>query len=441
MLKKLKKLIQKNDWKKVGEIGIKLSPHDFSLVLEATKKETRNKILSQLPFEALVKLLPELSERVQEGFISSLTFQKAADLLSKIPSDETVDILQNIPLKKRTQILGEFSKEKIEEVTSLLKYPPKTAGGLMTTELIDLNEETSVQEIMRCIREKAKDYPIHYVYAVDDKKKLVGVLSLRQLILAHPKEKLKYIMQGEVIKVLPKTDQEKVASLITDYNLIALPVVDKEDKILGIVTADDAMEVMEEEAGEDIVLMSGITPVDSLVSAPANLMIKARLPWLIIGLMGAVVAAWIVGFFEHTLSSYITLAMFMPALVYMSDAIGTQSETIIIRAMALEPKFQIKKYLLREAKVGVTIAMVCGTIVSLAAALGWGPPLLGLIIGVSMFLSILFVTFLAVFLPLLLKKLNIDPALAAGPFATILSDIATLAIYFSIASTLLTYFR
>ncbi|XOB41840.1 MAG: magnesium transporter [Candidatus Nealsonbacteria bacterium] len=440
MLEKLRKLIQKKGWKEMGEIGIKFPPHDFSLVLEETQKGTRNKILSQLSFKMLVKLLPELSEEVKGGFIGSLTSQKAAELLSKIPSDEIVDILQNIPVKKRTEILREFSKEKIEEVTFLLKYPPKTAGGLMTTEFIALNEEISVQETIRYIREKAKDHPVYHVYIVDDKRRLVGVLSLRQLILANPKEKLKYIMQAEVIKVLPKTDQERAANLITDYNLLALPVVDKEDKILGIVTADDAMEVMEEEASEDIALMSGTTPVDSLVGVPANLMVKARLPWLIIGLMGGIVAAWIVGFFEHTLSSYITLAMFMPVLVYMSDAMGTQSETITIRAMALEPKFRIKKYFLRELKIGFAIAIICGTIISLAVALGWGPPLFGLIIGISMFLGILVVTFFATSLPFLLKKLNIDPALAAGPFATIISDIVTLVIYFSVASLMMRYF-
>lgn len=440
MFEKIKRLIKKNRWEEVGEMGIKLSPHDFSLVLEEIKKETRNKILSQVSLEALVKLLPELSDKVKGGFVSFLGSKKAANLLSKISSDEIVDILQNISVKKRTKILEKFSKEKRKEVISLLKYPPKTAGGLMTTEFIALNEETSVQEAIEHIRKEAKEYPVYYVYVIDKIKKLVGVLSLRQLILAYPNQKLKEIAQKEVVKVLPRTDQEEVSNLITDYNLMALPVVDKEGKILGIITADDAMEVMEEEASEDITLMSGIVPVESLVGVPANSMIKARIPWLIIGLTGGIVAAWIIGFFEHTLSSYIILAMFMPVLVYMSDAAGTQSETIVVRAMALEPKFRIKRYLLREVKVGLTLAMICGIIISLAAVLGWGSPLFGLIIGASMFLSILVVIFLATLLPLVLKKMKIDPAMATGPFATVISDIVTLVIYFSVATFLMKYF-
>ncbi len=439
MWNRLKKIIKSSRKEKKKEIDLTLHPHEVFLILKEIEEEKRNKILSQLSFKELLRVLPELPSKMGADFINSLSLQKDAKLLSNIPSDETVDILQNVSARKRKEILKIFDKSKEKEIRSLLKYSPQTAGGLITTEFIALNKDFSVREAIKSIREDKKEYPVYYVYIVDDEKRLVGILSLRQIILAHSEDKLENIMKKEIIKTTPEVDQERVAKIINDYNLVAIPVVDQEDKILGIITVDDAMEVMEEETTEDIAAMAGIIPAESLADISSVQRVKSRIPWLIVGLLGGIIAAQIVGLFEHILSSYLTLAMFMPVLVYMSDATSTQSTTIIIRAMALEPRFKIKKYLLKEIKTGIMIAIICGSIISLVLTFGWGSSIFGFIIGFSMFLSIIFAIFFASFLPYLFKKINIDPALAVGPFATIIIDLVTLFIYFGVASLMTGY--
>lgn len=436
---KIRKLAEMGKWSELRRVVRGMHPYDVSNLLQKIDEETMNEIMSKLSHRLLMEIVPELPEEMQKRFIRTIPPKLAADLLSKLSPDEMTDILENLQPATRIMIMKNFRPRKMKEAKSLLKHSPDTAGGLMTTEFIALRDETTAQDAIDYIREYTPDHSVHYVYVVDSEDRLVGVISLRQLILAPPNEKLKNIMNPQVIKASPEMDQERVANMITDYNLIALPVVDEEGRMLGKITADDAMEVIEEEASEDIARMAGITPAESLVDIPAASMIKSRLPWLVVGLIGGIIAAFVVGSFEETLSSYLTLAMFIPVLVYMSDAVGTQSETIIVRGMAIEPNLAVKKYLFREIKVGAAIAAFCGLLLSVAATLGWGPISFGAIIGVSIFLSILVVTFVAAFLPLFLRKMNIDPAMAAGPFATIISDILTLFIYFTTASIFLTY--
>ncbi len=438
----IKKLLRKSgDKRELESILLKLSPRDFSTLLDEARPEVRKKILSQLSESMLLKLLPEVSESVRVEYIASLDTRKASKLLERLPPDECVDILAKLPARKRKSILESFGEKKKEEILKLLEYSPETAGGLMTTEFIALNQDTTAEKAISYVRKKAKNYPVYYIYVVDDEGKLTGVLSLRQLILASPREKLKKIMKKEIVKVTPETDQEVVANLMKDYNLVALPVVDRKGRILGIVTADDAMEVLEKEATEDIVGMSGVKLMNGLLSTPPRLMVKARLPWLLIGILGELIGASVVTSFEKTLSTYLLLAAFMPVILYVSSATGTQSQSILIRALALNPRLEAKRYILREAKIVSVLATICGGFISLIATLSIGMPLLGLIVGLAMFLSILLISTIATFLPLIFRRVGIDPTTASTPMCSVISDVLTLVIYFWIATLLLNVFK
>lgn len=322
--------------------------------------------------------------------------------------------------------------------------PEGTAGSNMISNIPRAKIGDSVSIIQRMLLKKSKEFnTLDYIYVVNEKNVLRGIVSVKELLQAPKSMKVEKIMKRKLVTVKPFAHQERVVYLAMKHKIKAVPVVDKKNRFLGVVSHDTILEIFHNETQEDILKLAGIRHTIKELevnTASSSKMIKARLPWLVIGLLGGVVAANVVGLFEDTLNTYISLAMFIPVLVYMSDAVGTQTETIFIRSMALDPKLQMKKYFLRECKVGLFIALFCGIILSVITAYGWGLPLLGLIIGVSMFFGIFAAMLVATLLPWVLKELKADPAMGSGPFATIITDITTLFIYFTIASLLIKYF-
>ena len=252
-------------------------------------------------------------------------------------------------------------------------------------------------------------------------------------------------MDKDLITVYPGTSQRKVVYLALTNGLKALPVVDKEKHFMGIVPYDNILKIFNQEYRKEIFSSGGISPKVgdeyTTIKSTAGVMIKSRLPWLVLGVFGGTIAASVISGFEEVLSEVLVLAAFIPVMVYMSDAVGTQSEALIIRSIALEPGLLLKSYIVREFKIAAALAIICGVIISLVATIGWGNSVLGLIIGFSMFLSIIVAVLISTVLPLGFKKLKSDPAIATGPFATMISDIATLAIYFSVAILFLDYFQ
>jgi magnesium transporter len=240
------------------------------------------------------------------------------------------------------------------------------------------------------------------------------------------------------------TDQEKMVYLVIKHSLKAMPVVDEDNHLKGIVPYDTILSIFHHEFREDILRSGGIhhhiKEIEELTT-PVSKLVRARLPSLVLGLLGGLLAAYIVSDFEEVIGSYLVLAAFIPVMVYLSDAVGTQSQTLIVRMIALEPEFSVRKYLTRELKIGSVLGITFAVILFAAATLGWGSLNLGLVIGSAMFFSILFQAFIATFLSARLAKSNIDPALASGPLTTIISDITSLTMYFGIASAMLMYFK
>lgn len=334
-------------------------------------------------------------------------------------------------------------QDKIVNTTK--RYPENTAGGKMVTSVPYAKIGESVAHIQEMLIKKAKDFrTLDYIYVVNGSGVLRGVVSVKEVLQAPKRARIEKIMKRKTIAAHSMTHQERVVYLAMKYNIKAVPVVDKDGHMLGIVPYNTILDIFHTEAQEDIMKLAGVQPHNhremEVCSASCPKMLRARLPWLIFGLLGGVLAANVVGFFESTLSAYLSLAMFIPVLVYMSDAVGTQTETLFIRSIALNPKLQIRNYILRECKVGLLIAVVCGLMLSVIAIYGWGPPLFGVIVGTAMFFGIVSAVIIATLFPWLLKKLKTDPAMGSGPFATVVTDITTLFIYFSIASLLIKYF-
>jgi magnesium transporter len=323
------------------------------------------------------------------------------------------------------------------------EFPSDTAGSKMISSIPSVQTGTTISEVEKMLLKKVKTLEtIDYVYIIDKKDILRGVISLKEIFRMPKNTKVEKIMKKDLVFVHPLTNQERLVYIALKHGIKSIPVVDKEGRLLGVVTYDTILRIFNQEVHKDIFRFGGlyhkVGEDFNTITASALTMIKSRIFWLVIGLTGGIIAASIVSFFENILSKYLALVAFIPVLVYMSDAAGTQSETLIVRSIALNPSFSIRKWLTRELIVAIFLGMFCGVFFGIISMLGWGGSyLLGNVVGLSMFLSIVCGILISTLLPLILKKLKIDPAIASGPFATIISDILTLAIYFMVASTLL----
>jgi len=325
-------------------------------------------------------------------------------------------------------------------------HPSKNAQSWMVDTVPKAFVGETLGDVRKTLERGTKNFStIDYVYILDDSNRLLGAITVKEVFRSQSaKTRVEKLMKRDLVSVHPMTHQERVAYLALSHGLKSIPVVDKENHFLGVVPYDEILRIFNREVHEDTLRFGGIfhkigteyTKIDSSVSH----MIKSRLPWLVAGVIGGVVAATIVGGFEDVLNKFIVLAAFMPVLVYLSDAVGTQSETLIIRSLALNPNLAVREYLLKELKITTVLALLCGLLLGLVGLVIWSNPVLGIIIGVSMSFSIMASVLFATLMPLVFRKFDMDPAVATGPFATLISDIFTILIYFSIAVFFMGFF-
>ena len=324
-------------------------------------------------------------------------------------------------------------------------FPPQTAGSRLISAFPRAKVGDTIASIEQILTEKANDFEtIDYVYIVDEDEVLKGVISIKEIHSSKKDTPVEDVMTEKLVFAHPLTDQERIVYLALSNGIKSIPVVDKQKRLLGIVPFNVILKVFNEEVREDTFKFGGIFhrvgKEFTTIKASAATMIKTRIPWLMIGVLGGTITASIMTNFENVLNTLLALAAFAPVLAYLSDAVGTQSETLTVRSIALDPKLSLKSYFLREFAVAIALASVCGGLLSTVALFGWQDPLLGLIVGISMFLSIIAAVFISTGFPFIFKKVSLDPAVASGPFATMISDVATMTIYFAIASLLLVQF-
>lgn len=325
------------------------------------------------------------------------------------------------------------------------KYPPESAGRRMATNIPTIKPDEKIIDIQKKLFEKAQEFEtLNYIYVVDKEKKLIGVFSIKNVFQEQKEIKVKEIMEEKVVKARPYTDQEKVALLALKHNLKAIPVVDKDNIFLGVVPSDIILDILHSEGIEDILRFAGISKQNNF----ANKTIKSsffllswiRLPWLIFGLFGGLLAAQIINFFETSLKNHFILAAFIPLIVYMADAVGVQSQTLFIRNITFNSKLEIKKYFVKEIKTSIVIALVLGSLLSLISFIFLKSFEMVIILGFSLFLTVISASFIAILIPWILQNFKKDPAIGSGPFATIIRDVLSLIIYFSIAFLMLNLF-
>lgn len=308
----------------------------------------------------------------------------------------------------------------------------------MTVKIPVVCMEDTIASTERILVEKIGDFDtINYIYVTDENGKLVNIISIKEIFRSPKEKKISDFPRKELIKVRSHTDQEKIALCALEHRLKAIPVIDKEDRLLGVVPSDEILSILDDKNIEDFLRFAGIhrfdkTPYEIIKASSLN-QVRARLPWLVIGLIGGIIAAFVVSFFENILKEKLALAMFIPLVVYMCDAVGTQTQTIFVRSLALEPRLSLIKYLWREIKTGLIIA--CASAALLVLLSFWQSGIIiSLILGITMLLGLTSAVFVAFSITWLLWKMKKDPALGSGPFATIVQDILSLIIYFVVAS-------
>lgn len=421
-------------------------PGDLLEQLEDLEMDQKVELIQQLSDQDAALIFQEIEDFEQAEIIRGLDRERAMTILTDMASDDAADLIGKLSPEETQEMLQLIDEEEPADFGNLLKYPEESAGGIMTTEFISLPADIPVEEAIDRLREIAPEAEtIYYVYVVDQDGHLIGVLSLRDLIASTDGTILKTIMRRNVISVNAGLDQEEVARIVSKYDLLAVPVVDDQERLLGIITVDDVIDVMEQEATEDIYRLAGAGEVVDmeLTEAPVSKVVRLRLPWLMISMVGGFISGSVIGGYESTLEAIVILAVFIPVIMDMGGNVGTQSSTIFVRGIATGEidEAEVWPYFFREIRIGITLGLICGAIISIAAYFWQGNPYLGLVVGISMLATISVAALIGTLVPLLCSKINIDPAITAGPFVTTIKDVTGLMIYFVIATAFLQYLR
>ncbi len=399
----------------------------FTLLLE------RN---SKLAMEALSEIGPETAA----ALLADRSAEEIARFVQELPSDDAAAIIDNLPEDLSAPVLDLMRRKESASVENLLEYPEQTAGRIMNPNVFALSEELTVGEAITELQSSRDVEMVFYLYVVDARRHLVGVVSLRRLLLVSPETPLKRIMTADLISVRVDTDQEEVAQQVASYNLLAIPVVEEENKLVGVITVDDVIDVIKDEATEDIYRLAGVAG-DERAFTPAGESVRKRLPWLTVNLVTAFLAAFVVGLFEETIDRVVALAVFMPIVAGMGGNAATQTLTVVVRGIALGELSwgNSRKALLKEAAVGVGNGVALGL---LAAGMAWmmkGDLVLGGVLGLAMVINMFVAATAGTLIPLGLRALKIDPALASSVFITTLTDMAGFASFLGLATVFLRY--
>jgi len=443
---KIIRLLEEKKVQELKEIIDNLYPTEFSELVDYLTLEQTIEIFKLLKDdEKIAELLSELNSELQASILEALGKDKASDILEEMDTDDAVDFLGEIAPKESRELLDLMPKEEAEGIEELLKYEENTAGSIMTNEFVALLENITAEEAINKIRELSPEAEmIYYVYIVDKRERLIGVISLRDLIVADPKAKISKIMEEEVISVLDTEDQETVARVISDYDFLAIPVINKIGVLLGIITVDDIIDVMQEEVTEDIHKMAGLSEIyeDKLIKANSLTRAKARLPWLFVCMVGEIFSGSVIKFHSETLQAVVAMAFFIPVIMAMGGNVGAQSSTIAVRALATGQLRMDELWcnVWAETKVGSLIGIIAGIIIAGVAFIWQDDYVLGLVIGLSLCITMITAATVGTLLPLIFTRLKIDPAIAAGPFITTTVDVGSLLIYFSLGTFLLKIF-
>lgn len=434
-------LLQQGDVKSFRDDFLTHHPYDQATFYEKADQKTRHLMYQYLSPKEMADVFEaiEIDDDEYEDLFKEMNVNYASDLLAFMYTDDAVDILNKLNKEQVATYLTIMEKESARQIKDLLHYEEYTAGSIMTTEFVSIPKNSTVRSAMNILRNAApKAETIYYVFVVDEDKRLSGIVTLRDLIVSDEDTLIGSIMNERVVSVSVSEDQEEVARMIKDYDFLAMPVVDFQQHLLGIITVDDIIDVLDEEASDDYSKLAAVSDMDTFDKGPFTAA-KKRLPWLILLTFLGMFTANLMGMFEATLDKVALLAVFIPLIAGMAGNSGTQALAVAVRGIAtgdIEEESKMR-LLFREAGTGLITGIVCGVVVIGLVYFWKGELLIGALVGAAVFSSIFVATLAGSFIPLLIHRLKIDPAVASGPFITTLNDIISILIYLGLATAFL----
>lgn len=440
--------IKKKEFKKLQVILKDLQRHELKEIFKHLKQDEQVIFFEVLSEDKAVALFKILGTQQQKNLLDALQPPMVQTFLNQLSSDDRVRLFDRLPERRVKSLLGVLTPDNRAETLHLQAYVPETAGRIMTTEFVTLTEDMTQEKALAKVTEEAtRKENIYILFIIDEKLKLTGFITLHRLLMMAPTAVINEHMSRQPISVKTSEDQEKVAQKVKELDLLALAVVDDTNKLVGIVTFDDAMEILEEEATEDILNQAGLSDLKDteedrsklLINGKLNKILAVRLPFLLATLLLSMLSGLVIENFEQTLESIAMVAIFIPLIMGMGGNIGTQSSTVFTRGLVLG-HIEIENFLehfFKELRVGLTIGALMGIMAGLMATIWLGLPMLGLAVGLALFATMTVASLLGFLVPFILIKLKIDQAAGSAPIITTIKDLVALLIYFTCISLFL----
>lgn len=425
-LARLGEALEKGETRVIMRLIDERHPADIADAIEPLPEDQKQRIFELLTPEIAADVLVELNDPSREEIIEETSPVRLAEIAGEMESDDAADLIAELPAETASLVLRNMGREEMEKVTELLRYPEDTAGGIMKRELLAITEDGTIAQAVRALQKLAQQGDVEDVYnvfVVDRGGRLAGVLPVRRLLLMDSSTPIRKAVDEALIKVHTGVDQEEVANLFKKYDLISLPVVDEGDRLVGRITIDDVVDVIEEESTEDIMRMGGVDEDDRIFCPPSR-SVRRRLPWLYVNLVSALMAASVVALFQETISKVVMLAVFMPVVAGMGGNAGTQTLTLITRAIALGEiaSENVRRALIKESIVALVNGIAVGSVMALGTYIWRGEWMLGTVLGMALIANMFLAGAVGTVVPLMLKRVGVDPAVASGIIVTTVTD-------------------
>lgn len=439
-LKAVLAALETGDTARVREILSDLHPADIANILEGLPAEPRATVWAQVDVQHMGEVLLELPEAVRVELVKLMDEQALVAAARTLDTDDIADLIPDLPDEAIAEILFALDKQDRQRLDAVLSYPEDTAGGLMNVDAVTVRENITLEVVLRYLRRRG-ELPEHtnQLFVVDRGDRIVGLLSVSRLLTTDARTRVARVMEREVVKFTALTPDREVAAAFERYNLISAPVVDEGNRLLGRITVDDVVDVIREQADRQVMAPAGLSE-EADIFAPVARSSRHRAVWLGINLVTAIIASWVIGLFEDTIQKVVALAVLMPIVASMGGNAGTQTLTLIVRGLAMGTisESNARRVLLRELMIGAVNGLIWALVVALVALLWFQQWLLGVLIGLAMIINLAFAALSGVTIPLLVRRLGVDPALASGVILTTVTDVVGFFAFLGLATLFLT---